>query len=334
MALKIDLSKLNKANATENASPLGYKSITEDVYYLYDENHRPTLYVAASTGKMIMANLATLDWVNKKYYVENSINLTKLKSDQQNKNSFTLEFTEGEEYDLDDIIIAKKRDNADSPLILKVNTASSNDTAVIKAITGLIFSDYGLVSGVDYDMSMEDTDSKLYYKNAITKIPEFYEVFTTYFNRYYSIYYNKLNAGSLGSLSVSSVIEEIQTVHDNLYGSLLTKNTPATNASFADSFYNKPQVEYDFGSLPTDKTGSGVDFDDMLDTSKLGLTIDTKNKKIGIAYDGSAITSSYVSIQKAIETVFDVTEVTLDDYTSDDSYSSDYEFTDIIIDFQ
>ena len=86
---------------------------------------------------MIVANLQTLDWANKSYFVENSINLTKLKSDQENKNSFSLEFTEGEVYDLDDIIIAKKRDNADSPLILKVNTAAANDVAVIKAINNI-----------------------------------------------------------------------------------------------------------------------------------------------------------------------------------------------------
>ena len=333
MALKINLSKLNKIDGVQNKSPLGYKPITEDVYYLYDENHRPILYVQASTGKMIAANLQTLDWANKSYFVENSINLTKLKSDQENKNSFSLEFTEGEVYDLDDIIIAKKRDNADSPLILKVNTAAANDVAVIKAITMLIFNDYGLVDGTDFDSNIEDETSSLYYKNAVYKVPEFYEVFTQYFNRYYNIYYDKLNAGSLGALSVSSVIEEIQTVHDNIYGALLSK-TPATNASFADSFYNKPQVEYDFGSIPSDMSGSDLNLDDILDTSKLSLTVDATNKKVGIKYDGKSIASSYVSTQKIIETVFDVSDVTIDDYGDGNGFTSDYEVSDVIIDFK
>ena len=259
--------------------------------------------------------------------------MVKLKADQTTNNSFDIIFTEGEVYNLDDIIAAKKRDNADSPLILKVNKDSDSDTEVLKAITELIFIDYGLKSGTDYDMKITDTNSSLYYKNAVTKIPDFYDVFTIYFNRYYNIYYNKLNAGSLGTLSLTSVIEEIQSVHDNVYGSLFTANTPATNAQFADSFYNKPQVEYEMGSMPTDTNGNATGFDDLVNADDFSLTIDKDKAEIGIAYKQKAVDSSYVSLATAAEAVFGLTDEELE-FGDGSGLSSDFGMTDIEIEFK
>ena len=200
-----------------------------------------------------------------------------------------------------------------------------------KSLLGLL--SLGLKSGTDYNMKITDTNSSLYYKNAVTKIPDFYDVFTIYFNRYYNIYYNKLNAGSLGTLSLTSVIEEIQSVHDNVYGSLFNANTPATNAQFADSFYNKPQVEYEMGSMPTDTNGNATGFDDLVNANDFSLTIDKSKAKIGIAYKQKAVDSSYVSLATAAEAVFGLTDEELE-FGDGSGFSSDFGMTDIEIEFK
>lgn len=155
---------------------------------------------------------------------------------------FSLSFTNNKEYNLDDIIFKKRRDNSKCPLIVKVNLENKNDEEVIKLITKLILDDYG-IQGV--------TDEN--YKTLVNQVPEFYTVFDTYFNKYYTYYYNELyNKVLNGSISIDTALEEIVTKHD--FASELLEDSSRTKA-YANIF-NKPHVEYEYGTSPDNYVGT------------------------------------------------------------------------------
>lgn len=158
---------------------------------------------------------------------------------------FSLSFTKDKTYNLDDIIFKKRRDNANCPLILKVNPNNENDTEVIKLITKLILEDYG-VTGV--------TDEN--YKELVNQVPNFYTVFDLYFNRYYTFYYNEYyNKLANGSISINTVLEEIVNAHN--FADELLEDASHTKA-YANIF-NKPRVEYEYGTSPDNYDGEPLD---------------------------------------------------------------------------
>ena len=155
---------------------------------------------------------------------------------------FSLSFTEGKEYNLDDIIFKKRRDNDKCPLIVKVDLNNANDAEVIKLITKLILSDYGIENVTDDN-----------YKTLINDVPNFYSVFDLYFNRYYTLYYNELyNKVANGSISISTALEEIAYKHDYI-DDLLSE---ASDTRAYANVFNRPKVVYEYGTSPDNYDGS------------------------------------------------------------------------------
>ena len=149
---------------------------------------------------------------------------------------FKLTLSSNKEYDLDDIIFKKRRDNENCPLILKVNTENKNDMAVIKLITQTILEDYGIQNVTDEN-----------YKTLINEVPDFYTVFNLYFNRYYTYYYNELyNKVQNGSISLDTALELIITQRD-YYKDLLED---ASRTKAYSNVTNTPKIEFEYGTSP------------------------------------------------------------------------------------
>lgn len=89
---------------------------------------------------------------------------------------FSLSFTEGKNYDLDQIVAEKRRDNENAPIFLQASLGEVFEKTMAELVAKKILSDYN----IPY------SDSN--YKTEINKIPNFSRVFDVYANKYYKIY--------------------------------------------------------------------------------------------------------------------------------------------------
>ena len=89
---------------------------------------------------------------------------------------FSLSFTEGKSYDLDQIVAEKRRDNENAPIFLQASLGEVFEKTMAELVAKKILSDYN----IPY------SDSN--YKTEINKIPNFSRVFDVYANKYYRIY--------------------------------------------------------------------------------------------------------------------------------------------------
>ena len=92
------------------------------------------------------------------------------------KPGFSLSFTEGKSYDLDQIVAEKRRDNENAPIFLQASLGPVFEKTMAELVAKKILSDYN----IPY------SDSN--YKTEINKIPNFSRVFDVYANKYYRIY--------------------------------------------------------------------------------------------------------------------------------------------------
>ena len=89
---------------------------------------------------------------------------------------FSLSFTEGKSYDLDQIVAEKRRDNENAPIFLQASLGEVFEKTMAELVAKKILSDYN----IPY------SDSN--YKTEINKIPNFSRIFDVYANKYYRIY--------------------------------------------------------------------------------------------------------------------------------------------------
>ena len=92
------------------------------------------------------------------------------------KPGFSLSFTEGKNYDLDQIVAEKRRDNENAPIFLQASLGPVFEKTMAELVAKKILSDYN----IPY------SDSN--YKTEINKIPNFSRIFDVYANKYYRIY--------------------------------------------------------------------------------------------------------------------------------------------------
>jgi hypothetical protein len=200
-------------------------------------------------------------------------------AEQAESKGITLVFTEGVEYDLDEIVAIKRRDNANVPLILKVDKENEYDGEIIKDIQRLILTDYG----VDYS---EDPGADTYLEKAevIDKVPDYYYVFDEYFNRYYAYYYNNYKDKTTGGISIGleAIKDAISSYHTS-YLDLIGNGTAANAVMTAD---NKARIDYEIGTLPdTGESGGGGYADIDISLFKLAIV----DGKLTMTYDGETI---------------------------------------------
>lgn len=190
----------------------------------------------------------------------------------------TLVFTEGVEYDLDEIVALKRRDNANVPLILKVDSDNEYDEEIIKDIQRLILADYGVAYSED-----PNADDYLGKASVIDQVPNYYYLFDEYFNRYYSYYYNNYKDKTTGGISISidAIKESISEYHSSYAD--LAGNSYSYASSNAD---NKARIDYEIGTLPTDGTSGGGGYADI-DISLFRLAV--VDGKLTMTYDGEVI---------------------------------------------
>ncbi len=189
--------------------------------------------------------------------------------------TFSLTFTNDEVYNLDDIVFKKRRDNADCPLIVHVKDDDPIDEAVIAQITKLILSDYGI--------GYNDTN----YKTQISYVPLFESVFTNYFNTYYEIYHKKRTKVNEGSISLTSILEEIVAYHESLVNGFVGES--ARTYANSDS-YNKPKVEWEYGTVFDNALAEDVN--SFLPSVVNLFSLKVINDKLYITYDNVPIPDS------------------------------------------
>lgn len=297
--MKINFKKLSSDNSSssENVTKLNTAALNST------EDEQPTSSPKPSTG--LKLNLGKLSSeVSSSSENVTKLNTTALASKEADPASYDLKFTEGETYDLDEIIFAKRRDNADCPLIVKYNDDNTADAKILESIVKLILSDYG----VTWDDNVTK-DNPSYYTNVVYKVPDFYTIFTTYFNRYYIIYYNSINGILEGALSLSSVIETIQTSHDNVYANVLSDDYDDITAYTETD--NKSKVEWDYGTLPDD---GRYDFSDNSSASAVveKFSFELTNEKLTLNYDGAPVENCEISFDELADAIFDPTNVEVD----------------------
>lgn len=284
--------KLNISNIQSNSTDTKKESAKLNISKLTTENAATTAAEVSESAKLNLNTLSSTNTTNTTTQDPTKINSMALKSAAQMPESgYSLTFTDGAEYNLDDIIFAKRRDNDECPLIVKVDDNDTNDQEIIKAITKLILDDYG----VSYDSSKDDDESDPdCYKNRVNQIPNFYIAFNNYFNKYYQIYYDNTKRLQTGSLSLSSIIENIQTVHDAYAATTELGISSYNNASV----WNKPTVNIEYGTQPEEYD----DNYDVIDTTLLAakFKLGTQDGYLNLYYDGQLIKDSGVLIQKLI----------------------------------
>jgi len=249
-----------------------------------------------------------------------TVNDQTVRETESSLNAFSISFTEGVEYDLDEIIFSKRRDNANCPLIVQVRDDNENDEKIVKAITKLILHDYNIT----FDPNDTVTASN-YYKKVVYKVPDFYTVFDTYFNRYYDIYYKQITGVQEGALSLDTVIETIQSTHDEIYANLLNKEE--TISLYTSLSGSKAQVEYDFGTMPT------IDYDDRATGGNVlveNLELDIVDSNLVLKYDDEVVENCTVAISDMVEKVFNFSNQSMTLY-EDIGSCSDFTTTDIVI---
>ena len=89
---------------------------------------------------------------------------------------FSLSFTEGKHYDLDQIVDEKRRDNENAPIFLQASLGPVFEKTMAELVAKKILS--------DYNIPYSDNN----YKTEINKIPNFSRIFDVYANKYYRIY--------------------------------------------------------------------------------------------------------------------------------------------------
>ena len=89
---------------------------------------------------------------------------------------FSLSFTEGKHYDLDQIVDEKRRDNENAPIFLQASLGEVFEKTMAELVAKKILS--------DYNIPYSDNN----YKTEINNIPNFSRIFDVYANKYYRIY--------------------------------------------------------------------------------------------------------------------------------------------------
>jgi hypothetical protein len=237
--MKIDLSKV-KSTTSGNTSPIAITPVFESSVVseasAYTDN---TATTASSTG------------------IKYDTSVTSPASNESENSGFSLTFTSGVNYDLDTLISEKKRNSSSCPLILKVDTKNENDEKIIFAIVHLILNDYI----VQYS---DDETSDIYYKNQISKVPDYYNVFDYYFNKLYGYYNSKLSSLQDGSISLSTILETINTI---THAELLAQLTTGVESSAAETsdYLNKTKVEWELGTQDSSDSTTKTDIDKLKD---------------------------------------------------------------------
>jgi len=131
-------------------------------------------------------------------------------------NGFTLQFTDGKTYDLDEIIFNRRRDNSKAPIAIRVNSTEYVEAEVLQQLTAYILLRYPTATSTN-------------------DIPNFQEVLNLYFEREYE---NLSEAAKIakeeGELVVDQKQEKLRVKKDDIKSYLLGKeraksSVPALN---------------------------------------------------------------------------------------------------------
>jgi hypothetical protein len=179
-------------------------------------------------------------------------------------NGFTLQFTDGKTYDLDEIIFNRRRDNSKAPIAIKVNSTEYVEAEVLQQLTAYILLKYPTAS-------------------STADIPNFQDVLNLYFEREYENFSEAAKiAKEEGELVVDQKQEKLRVKKDDIKNYLLGKERTRTAAAPAVNYNRALAVitqgtpdgnilDLDGGEfVPTFEDLDGGDFDSELDDTEEG----------------------------------------------------------------
>ena len=220
---------------------------------------------------------------------------------------FNLTFTNGSNYDLDQIIADKLRSNSEATLNLRVYTDEEVKTKLIELVTKKILDDYG----IDY------SESESAYKQKVKQILNFSTIFDEYYNRYYNEYKKIITSDSYnGSISIDTVLREINLTKVDVKNYTLTDVDNAKD-SFVVQSRNRPIVIWTDG---TDDPGTIKPSESVLyrnelysylyDTliskdDRVVLSKDQINNQMNIELNNVATNTRTDSIESKVDGYFD-----------------------------
>lgn len=250
--MKLNLSNLNKNNNTNTPLSTSFKLNTE----LSATSEISTSETAAdNSAKLNLSGLAATP-------ASTAAN--------EEATGFSLTFTDSKNYNLDDIIFQKRRNNAACPLIVYVDLNNEHDVTIIELITKLILDDY----------QIEYTNEN--YKTVVNSVPLFSDVFDVYFNKYYAYYYQQTSKLAEGSLSLNTVIEQIHKYHDDEYLNSRLGETLQTYAT--PTAQNKTKAVYEYGTSPDNYTGGQI-----ISNENVPTTLKVENNQLKLYHGDTEI---------------------------------------------
>lgn len=134
-------------------------------------------------------------------------------------NGFTLQFTDGKTYDLDEIIFNRRRDNSKAPIAIKVNSTEYVEAEALQQLTTYILLKYPTATSTN-------------------DIPNFQDVLNLYFEREYENLSEAAKiAGEEGELVVDQKQEKLRVKKDDIKNYLLGKERVKSSAPVVN--YNR-----------------------------------------------------------------------------------------------
>jgi hypothetical protein len=234
--MKIDLSKVQTTTSGNTSTAI--PKIT------------PTFDASITTASTTETTTAT-----ESHGITYDTSVTSPATNESENSGFSVTFTSGVSYNLDKLISEKQRNSSSCPLIVKVDQKNENDAKIIETIVKLMLTDY------EIPFSLDKTASD-YYKNQVSLIPDYYNVFDSYFNKLYGYYQSQYTALYEGSVSLSLVVENIQGIqHTELLEQLTTGiSDEATGVS---PYLNKTKVQWEMGTQDSDSTSDSTAVDEI-----------------------------------------------------------------------
>lgn len=225
------------------------------------------------------------------------------------QSGFNLTFTNGKEYDLDEIIAEKLRDNSDSALRVKVITDENLQNKLIELVSKKILDNYNISYTNDN------------YKSRVSKVAGFSQIFDIYYNEYYDAYINAINQDSYdGSISIDTILREINLTKADVKNYTL-KDVEAAQDTFLMPNKYRPVIIWTDGTddpgtvepsesvLYRDELYSYLNETLISKNSNLSFTKNNINKQLEADLVGVASTRDLNNVNNKLDSAFDQIEL-------------------------
>lgn len=141
-----------------------------------------------------------------------------------------LTLTPNKQYDLDEIIAAKRRDNYNESILMKVNINDDNVISVVNYVAKLVLE--------QNDIPFTDDN----FKTQVQLIPDFEYQFESTLTKYYPIYEQNINNLENGRISINSVLEKISFAYTDYTAYLASTDAKIDVTGYYDGTDNKAHV--------------------------------------------------------------------------------------------